>query len=142
MFSSVKLWFSSISSSDCFSYVSAWFLFWISYFCNKNLIKIKDLNQIKNRNYSFQCLEPDLVGGAPEGFGAPEEVGGADDPDVCVSSEESGCGDTEGFGDPEVCVSPESGCGDTDTTDGPFGFALAKQTKTHKVIIRIDFIVN
>jgi hypothetical protein len=42
-----------------------------------------------------------------------------------------------------VCVySEESGCGDTDTTDGPFGFALAKQTKTHKVIIRIDFIVN
>jgi hypothetical protein len=68
---------------------------------------------------------------------------------VCVSSEESGCGDPEvrvsseesGCGDPEVCVSSEeSGCGDIDTTDGPFGFALAKQTKTHKVIIRIDFI--
>ncbi len=46
-----------------------------------------------------------------------------------------------GGGDADEWISSEeSGCGDIDTTDGPFGFALAKQTKTHKVIIRIDFI--
>ena len=71
--------------------------------------------------------------------------GGAGDPDEWISSEESGCGDLEDFGAPDECnSSEESGCGDLEdfgALEESFGLALAKQTKTHKVIIRIDFIV-
>ncbi len=51
--------------------------------------------------------------------------GGGGDADEWISSEESGCGDLEDFG----------------ALEKSFGLALAKQTKTHKLIIRIYFLL-
>ncbi len=71
--------------------------------------------------------------------------GGGGDADEWISSEESGCGDLEDFGALDEWISSEeSGCGDLEdfgALEKSFGLALAKQTKTHKLIIRIDFIV-